>query len=224
VDAGGKPLVRLPAAFMSGEVEIQRGDLACILYERTRNGPEYIFGDSITRLHQDADGVDVTFERGGSRRFDLVIGADGAHSGVRSLAWGPEDRFSTFLGYYLAGFSAPNHLGLDHSGLLYNEPGLGVIVSSDRDGSTAGVGLVFSAPELEHDRRDRNQIVRIVTERFARAGWEVPRLLAELPRPPTCGSTASPRYTSVAGRRAASRCSATRRGPQARAGAAPAWR
>ena len=72
-----------------------------------------------------------------------MIGADGAHSGVRALAWGPEDRFSTFLGYYQAGFSAPNHFGLDHSGLIYNEPGLGVMVSSGRDGSTAGVGLVF---------------------------------------------------------------------------------
>jgi 2-polyprenyl-6-methoxyphenol hydroxylase-like FAD-dependent oxidoreductase len=181
VDADGKPLVRLPAAFMSGEVEIQRGDLARILYERTRDRAEYLFGDSIIRLHQDADGVDVTFEHGGSRRFDLVIGADGAHSGVRTLAWGPEDRFSTFLGYYQAGFTVPNHFGLDHSGLVYNEPGLGVMVSSGRDGSTAGVGLVFSASELGYDRRDRDQIVRVVTERFARAGWEVPRLLAELP-------------------------------------------
>ncbi len=100
---------------------------------------------------------------------------------MRTLAWGPEDQFSTFLGYYQAGFSAPNHFGLDHSGLIYNEPGLGVMVSSGRDGSTAGVGLVFSAPELGYDRRDRDQIVRVVTERFARAGWEVPRLLAELP-------------------------------------------
>jgi 2-polyprenyl-6-methoxyphenol hydroxylase-like FAD-dependent oxidoreductase len=181
VDATGRPLVTLPAAFMSGEVEIQRGDLARILYKRTRDGAEYVFGDSIAGLAQDGGGVDVTFGRGGSRRFELVIGADGAHSGVRALAWGPEERLSTFLGYYQAGFSVPNHLGLDHSGLLYNEPGLGVMISSGRDGSTAGVGLVFAAPELEYDRRDRNQIVRIVTDRFARAGWEVPRLLAELP-------------------------------------------
>lgn len=181
VDGASRPLVTLPAAFMSGEAEIQRGDLARILYERTRNDAEYVFGDSITGLAQDAGGVDVTFARAGTRRFNLVIGADGTHSGVRALAWGPEERFSTFLGYYQAGFTAPNHFGLDHSGLLYNEPGLGVMISSGRDGSTAGVGLVFASPELEYDRRDRNQIVRIVSDRFARAGWEVPRLLAELP-------------------------------------------
>lgn len=183
VDADGKPLVRLPAAFMSGEVEIQRGDLARILYERTRDGAEYVFGDSITSLRQERAGVAVTFERGGTRRFDLVVGADGTHSGVRALAWGPEERFSTFLGYHQAGFTVPNGFGLDHSGLLYNEPGLGVMVSSDRDGSTAGVGLVFAAPPLEYDRGDRGdreRIVGLVTDRFAHAGWEVPRLLAGL--------------------------------------------
>jgi 2-polyprenyl-6-methoxyphenol hydroxylase-like FAD-dependent oxidoreductase len=180
VDGAGRALVTLPAAFMSGEVEIQRGDLARILYERTRDDAEYVFGDSIAGLAQDAGGVDVTFERGGSRRFDLVVGADGTHSGVRSLVWGPEERFSTFLGFYQVDFSVPNHLGLDHSGLLYNEPGLGVMVSSSRDASTAGVGLVFSAPPLDYDRRDREQIVRLVTDRFAGAGWEVPRLLTGL--------------------------------------------
>jgi 2-polyprenyl-6-methoxyphenol hydroxylase-like FAD-dependent oxidoreductase len=180
VDAAGRPLVALPAAFMSGEVEIQRGDLAQLLHERTRDDAEYIFGDSITGLAQDARGVDVTFERGGSRRFDLVVGADGTHSGVRSLAWGPEEQFSTFLGYYQADFTVPNQFGLDHTGLLYNEPGLGVMVSSSRDSSTAGVGLVFSAPPLAYDRRNQEQIIGIVTDRFAGAGWEVPRLLAEL--------------------------------------------
>ncbi|GAA5129888.1 FAD-dependent monooxygenase [Pseudonocardia adelaidensis] len=184
VDGSGRALATLPAAFMSGEVEIQRGDLACILYERTREDAEYVFGDSITGLAQDAGGVDVTFESGGTRRFDLVVGADGTHSGVRSLAWGPEERHSTFLGFYQAGFSGPNHWGLDHSGLFYNEPGLGVMVSSGRDRATAGVGLVFSAPPLGYDRRDRERIVGIVTERFACAGWEVPRILTDLASAP----------------------------------------
>jgi 2-polyprenyl-6-methoxyphenol hydroxylase-like FAD-dependent oxidoreductase len=180
VDADGRPLVRLPAAFMSGEVEIQRGDLAQLLYERTRDDAEYVFGDSITELAQDAGAVDVTFERGGSRRFDLVVGADGAHSGVRSLTWGPEERFSTFLGFYQAGFSVPNDFNLDHSGLLYNEPGLGVMVSSGRTRSTAGVGLVFAAPPLAYDRGDREQIVGLLTDHFTHAGWQVPQLLTGL--------------------------------------------
>src|SRR6266700_1159921 len=68
-------------------VEIMRGDLAKTLYERTSDEVEYCFGDSIQALKQDEAGVDVTFERGGSRRFDLLVGADGLHSIVRTLVF-----------------------------------------------------------------------------------------------------------------------------------------
>ena len=68
-------------------VEIMRGDLARTLYELTKDEVEYCFGNSIQELRQDEAGVDVTFERGGPRRFDLVVGADGLHSIVRTLVF-----------------------------------------------------------------------------------------------------------------------------------------
>src|SRR5689334_12158450 len=74
-------------------VEMMRGDLASILYELTKDEVEYHFGDSIQALKQDDEGVEVTFERGGSRRFDLVVGADGLHSNVRTLVFGDEAQF-----------------------------------------------------------------------------------------------------------------------------------
>jgi 2-polyprenyl-6-methoxyphenol hydroxylase-like FAD-dependent oxidoreductase len=49
-----------------------------------------LFGDSITALTQTPDGVRVEFEHGPARTFDLVVGADGIHSAVRRLAFGPE--------------------------------------------------------------------------------------------------------------------------------------
>ena len=54
-------------------------------------------------LSQDATGVDVTFERGAPRRFDLVVGADGLHSNVRGLAFGDEKDFIHELGFYVVG-------------------------------------------------------------------------------------------------------------------------
>ena len=54
---------RRPGEFSGGEIEIVRGDLARLLYERTAATCEYVFGDSITSLTETADGVDVTFER-----------------------------------------------------------------------------------------------------------------------------------------------------------------
>ena len=94
-------------------VEIMRGDLARTLYELTKDEVEYCFGDSIQELRQDEAGVDVTFERGGSRRFDLVVGADGLHSIVRTLVFGDEAQFERYLGYQVGVFTTDNDLGLD---------------------------------------------------------------------------------------------------------------
>jgi 2-polyprenyl-6-methoxyphenol hydroxylase-like FAD-dependent oxidoreductase len=38
------------------EIEILRGDLSQVLYDDTRDGVEYVFGDQIAELTQDADG------------------------------------------------------------------------------------------------------------------------------------------------------------------------
>jgi 2-polyprenyl-6-methoxyphenol hydroxylase-like FAD-dependent oxidoreductase len=70
------------------EIEILRGDLAEVLYDATRDTVEYVFGDRIADLTQDADGVDVAFAAGDRRCFDLVIGADGLHSALRSMVFG----------------------------------------------------------------------------------------------------------------------------------------
>jgi 2-polyprenyl-6-methoxyphenol hydroxylase-like FAD-dependent oxidoreductase len=180
VDAAGRPLVELPSAFFSGEVEIARGDLAEVLYERTRDEVEYVFDDSVVGLSDRGDAVDVDFRRRPRRRFDLVVGADGMHSAVRALIFGEESRFATFRDYYAAGFRAPNHLGLDHAGLIYNEPGRAVMVSSGHDPSVLDVGLIFRSDRLSYDRHDRQQVRNLVAERFAGMGWETRRLLQGL--------------------------------------------
>ena len=74
------------------EIEILRGDLAGLLYEATcRTTSSTSSATPITGLDQDDDGVDRRrFEKAAPRRFGLVVGADGLHSAVRALAFGPE--------------------------------------------------------------------------------------------------------------------------------------
>ncbi len=180
VDERGKVVARLPASFMSGDLEIARGDLVRVLFEATDGRAEYLFGDSIAALDERPDRVDVRFERSSPRSFDLVVGADGLHSVVRALAFGPDEMFLRFRGHYVAGFTAPNLLGLDREGVIYSQPGRGVALSSAGASDPARATFVFRSSPLQHDRRDVATQKAVVAKAFARDGWLVPRLLEAL--------------------------------------------
>ncbi|MEV8632979.1 FAD-dependent monooxygenase [Streptosporangium sp. NPDC051023] len=177
VNEAGKKIAGMPADIFSGDVEILRGDLARILHEATEEHVEYVFDDSITSITEEEDGVRVTFERGAPRRFDLVVGADGLHSNVRALTFGPESGFVKEMGLYCAIFTTANHLGLDHTGHLYNTPGKVVGVYSARNNTEAKAMFYFGSPPLDYDRRDIGQQKKLLAEAFAGNGWETPRLM-----------------------------------------------
>ncbi|MFE1171458.1 FAD-dependent monooxygenase [Streptomyces sp. NPDC058773] len=201
VNDDGKRIATLPADIFGARVgrddEIMRGELARLLHERTRADVEYVFGDSITSLTErpgapgeegcgpaGSGGVEVTFEHGAPRRFDLVVGADGLHSNVRRLAFGPEERFVRHLGAYLCAFSLPNELGLDREELYHAVPGRLICVYSSAGDPAAKGLLCFRSPRTAYDHRDRDAQLALLKGAFRgvgvapSGGWSrVPRLL-----------------------------------------------
>ncbi|TCN36608.1 2-polyprenyl-6-methoxyphenol hydroxylase-like FAD-dependent oxidoreductase [Kribbella orskensis] len=178
VDEEGKQVLRLPPEFAGGDLEVLRSDLSQVLYDHSKHDAEYIFGDSIATLDQHEGGVDVTFESGTARRFDLVVGADGLHSVVRRLAFGPERDYVSHLGYYIAGWELPNSFGIERESLMYNVPGRLASVGVDhRDPGKAGAMFIFASPELTYDRRDVAQQHAILREAYSGLGWHVPQIL-----------------------------------------------
>ncbi|MFI0819603.1 FAD-dependent monooxygenase [Streptomyces sp. NPDC021098] len=183
VGASGRITARLPADSFGGEgivseIEILRGDLARLLYEATLPDTEYLFDDTVTGLTEDPDGVTVTFEKATPRRFGLVVGADGPHSVVRALAFGPEREFVHPIGLYTAWFTATDDLELDGWYLMHNAPG--GLVASARPGRLPGeikAGLSFCSAPITYDRRDVAAQKELLARRFADVGWEAPRLL-----------------------------------------------
>ncbi|PWK63348.1 2-polyprenyl-6-methoxyphenol hydroxylase-like FAD-dependent oxidoreductase [Streptomyces sp. CG 926] len=186
VDAEGRQLLHLPAEFAGGDIEVLRGDLSRVLHEASlAAGAEYVFGDCLTSLTETATGVDVTFRHAPPRSFDLVIGADGLHSHVRSLAFGPDADHVTHLGHYAATWSLSNHLDLDlrpgAGSLGHNAPGrLAAVAADHTDPTRARAFLVFASPELAYDRHDPEAHKRLLRRAFAGLPWKVDRLLDSL--------------------------------------------
>ncbi|MBO9730229.1 MAG: FAD-dependent monooxygenase [Chitinophaga sp.] len=178
VNKRNKEVARMPDSFTSGELEILRGDLANVFYEATRHDVEYIFDNSITAIAEDATGATVTFLCGNTRRFDIVVGADGLHSKVRSIAFGEESQFSHHLGIYFAIFTVPNFMQLQNmAGLFYSSLGKRIGVFSAREDKEARASLYFSAPAFSYSYRDTKVQQQIIRERFANDEWVVPQLL-----------------------------------------------
>ncbi|HEY1178148.1 MAG TPA: FAD-dependent monooxygenase, partial [Phytomonospora sp.] len=178
VDASGAEIFALPAEFTGGDVEVRRSDLARILFEHTRADAEYVFGDSITSLTETPHGVEVAFARSAPRTFDLVIGADGLHSNVRRLAFGPEEDYLSHLGYYAAGWPAPDGTEAGRVARHHNEPGRMIGV-----GATAGrpeVFAAFASGAIAFDRRDVAAQKEIIARTYAGMGWRAAELVGAL--------------------------------------------
>ncbi|MFI5955197.1 FAD-dependent monooxygenase [Cryptosporangium sp. NPDC051539] len=178
LDADGRVKARTEMG-APGEVEIARTDLAAVLYRAAAGDAEFVFGDSIATLNGDADGVDVTFERGAPRRFDYVIGADGLHSTVRRLAFGPEEQFVRHAGLYIATLPLAGKPPEPHDVVLYNVPRRLVALHPAR--GEAGAAFIFRGPPLPGSAyRSLGQQKQIVTTVYRGVGWRVPALLEQV--------------------------------------------
>ncbi len=180
----GREIASLGTATLLGEqsiraVELPRGDLTRVLWEATRDDVEYVFDDRITALDDRGDGVHVTFRRGEPRVFDLVVGADGLHSGVRALTFGPEAPFRRDLDACYAAFSVPNVYGLEREAVMMNLPGRSATLYAVRDQPVTAL-LSFSGPIPTLDHRDTEGQRRLVAHVFGGVGWWVPEMLVRM--------------------------------------------
>jgi 2-polyprenyl-6-methoxyphenol hydroxylase-like FAD-dependent oxidoreductase len=184
VDGRGREIGRLPAEVVSGEVEIHWGTLTRILYEAVRDDVTYRFGARISALDDDGARVNVTFNDGSAGSYDLVIGADGLHSGTRRLVFGPESRYVTQLGQCFGFFDVENRLRLDHCGMAYIDAGRTVALQGIDPDKPARASFFLTDPRLEFDYRDTEGNKRLFAQRYAGMGWEIPHLLTGLAETP----------------------------------------
>ncbi|MGI9824672.1 FAD-dependent monooxygenase [Agromyces sp. Marseille-Q5079] len=201
VDARGRVYGRMSMEDFDGkgavaEVEITRGDLNDVLLDAlgaaAASAPgsspvegllDLRYGDHLTALVQDADGVDATFASGRRERYDLVVGADGVHSATRRLAFGPEGEFVTNIGGYAAFFTMPTPAGIEPGWFAMRlVPGAMFGVRPDRDPSTSKAIINLRAepdPALRGDRAAQQALIRSAVEA---GGWHAGLILDAMER------------------------------------------
>ncbi len=162
-------------------VTIARSDLSRLIFSQIEGSAEILFGDTITELHEEADGMRVAFEHAHERRFDLVIGADGLHSNLRRLVFGPQDRFEKRLGYTVAAFEVPGYRPRDEGVyVVYGHPGQHIGRFALHDDRTLFLFIFADDLDRPSDPRDITAQRAIVRERFPGKAWECEKILAAL--------------------------------------------
>jgi len=116
-----------------------------------------------------------------ARNFDVVVGADGLHSRVRELVFGPQNGFEQYLGYKAAAFESPGYRPRDELVyVMYTQVGQQVgrfALRGDRtmflftfaDTDPGGVALGDATAQRA-----------LLHRRFAAGGWESSQILAAL--------------------------------------------
>ena len=162
-------------------ISLARGDLAALIFAKLEGKVETVFGDSVTGISQDASGVRVSFQRGPAREFDLVVGADGLHSRVRELVFGPSSQFEHYLGYKVAAFAVEGYRPRDDLDyVLYTEVGQQVGRFTMRGDRTMFLFTLADPSSDGTENSDTEAQKQLLRRRFGDSGWECPQILEAL--------------------------------------------
>jgi 2-polyprenyl-6-methoxyphenol hydroxylase-like FAD-dependent oxidoreductase len=128
--------------------------------------------------------VTATLSDGREERVDLLVGADGLHSAVRDLVFGPEEAYRVDFGHAVATYlldKTPEGVA-PGSTVSMDLVGRGVSVYTVRDGRSAAF-FTFSSDQLDADlQAGAGPTLRRV---FGDLGWVVPELLRGLESNPS---------------------------------------
>ncbi|KUJ23171.1 FAD/NAD(P)-binding domain-containing protein [Mollisia scopiformis] len=185
VTGNGKPIATFPVdketgMSFSSDIEILRGELAKVIYEKTVKSPdiEYIFGDYVTAFSDTGKKVTVTLASGKEREFDLVIGADGMTSKTRRLAFPRIQDPLKPLGQYMAFFTIPYQASDGTFARWYNAPGgRTILLRPDKAGCTRAYFAIMSSKPEGYEKMSEEEQKKMWRNLFQDAGWEAERVL-----------------------------------------------
>lgn len=161
------------------EIEIERDQFMHILFDELKKDVEFIFNNSITALNETQDNIQASFKDGLQRTFDLVLGCDGIHSGVRKIWFGDETEYSHFMGAYFSITIADKLLIKQKTMQMYNVPDKAITLNAYNH-KTDIIFCFFSEKEINYDYRNEDEQRQIILEQFEGQSWRTAELLEEI--------------------------------------------
>lgn len=166
---------------MIGErsLNLMRGDIENVLYQRVVDDAEIRFATSIEAVTQTGDGVHVTFSDGSAESADLLIGADGLHSTTRALAFGPESRYRVDLQHMVGVFTLDKLPEGVEAGATESLTATGrtlAIVDNGNGRATAFFG--YRTDQADSELADGPQAA--LPRAYGDMGWAAPEVLQQL--------------------------------------------
>jgi 2-polyprenyl-6-methoxyphenol hydroxylase-like FAD-dependent oxidoreductase len=160
-------------------VTLPRSELSRVLLRRAQEAAEVIFGDEVVALREERDHVRVSFRSRYEREFDLVIGADGLHSRIRELVFGPQNQFEKSLGYAVAALQVTGYRPRDEDVyVMYNRPGRMIGRVTLRNDRTLFLFLFPAEKPQAASTLGKQKL--LLREHFSGSRWEWPQIAVEL--------------------------------------------
>lgn len=160
----------------TAELEILRGDLAALLYEKVRPRVDYRFGDTIAAVEDDDTAIYVRFESGREEDYALALVAEGVGSSTRELVF-PGENQPRWMDMTLGFFTIPRAESDGTDSRWFNAPGgRSVFLRPDRHGTTRAV-LTLKHEARETGNLSDDELKSWLKTTFADAGWETARVL-----------------------------------------------
>ncbi|HXR89633.1 MAG TPA: FAD-binding domain [Steroidobacteraceae bacterium] len=157
-------------------ISLARADLSSGLFSACEGIPAH-FGTTITGLVRGRNAVMLTFDNGRRDEFDFVVGADGLHSQVRQLTFGPQAKFEKPLDCYVAAFRISGYPRRDElTYVSHTVPGRQVGRVSLRGDETL-ILLICRASLIGSEPPALERQKEALRWAFSNMDWEVPDIL-----------------------------------------------
>jgi len=186
VNSYGKKVAAMNTKFLREATKnrffsLTRSDVSQVLFKACEKEKiEANFGLSIVGVEEIDNAVLATLSDGSNEKFDLVVGADGLHSKIRQVVFGPSENFLYHMDAVVSAYTLQDYQPRDElTYVAHATPMKQVSRVSLRDKKTLFL-FTFRSELIQTWPKNHQEQKQILRSIFSDMNWEVPQILSRL--------------------------------------------